>query len=163
MMDLSNYMTELLWILLADIGLIVAGFFAISGLFDKKWRERMREKDEQEERLLNLYKEEVVALRSKSDKQAVELKDLQITVAKISSENGLMKQILSQTDGDTKQFRQTAYDSMGRVKRMEAIIEKVEVLNLSLLENNRTLVSEIKELAKAINKSMVQVHKEVKG
>ena len=97
---------------------IIFGAIAIYGLFDKTSRERRKETDGAEDRLINLLKAEVAELTKKVDKQDDDIQILSLEVEKLKKENHVLSTVLQGRDDSTRKFQDDAYLAFEQIKTM---------------------------------------------
>jgi predicted RNase H-like nuclease (RuvC/YqgF family) len=93
-------------------GLIIAGGIALYGLWDKSARERRKEVDGNEDRLIDLLKQTVDQLETKVNKQTTDIENLTKKVSDLERENETLIKVLQGRDDDTKKFQQQAFEAM---------------------------------------------------
>lgn len=100
MSAMSNF-PELLGLIAVEIG----GIFAVASLFDKKAKERRAQENEQEDRVISLFKEQVSTLSDRWETSQKEMKDLDGKVNRLEGENRLMRELLSNRDPGWQDFQ----------------------------------------------------------
>jgi hypothetical protein len=130
--------------------LFIGGFIAIWGLFDQKLRQRNSERDTQEDRIINLYKDEVSVMRDKLGNYDIELKTMRSELSRIGGENRLLRDLVTGKDKDTAAWRIRTEESM----HLTAEIAKLAVANGTkldaVLKENESTNKNIERLAVAI-------------
>ena len=145
---------------LSVITVEIIGLVAVYGLFDNKYRERQREKDEQEDRIIKLYQTEVEQLKNKLDTYEAELKLLRSDISKMSGENKIMRDLLTGRDMDTSAWRERTEKSMDLTteigmlavangKKMDACLQTVQTCSMMI----ERLAISIEKSTKAANTS----------
>lgn len=136
------------------ITLQVAGLIAIYGIFDSKYRERQKEQNAQEDRIISLYKTEVSALKEKLTTYDNDLKTMRNELSRLSGENTLLRDLLTGKDKDTAEWRGRTEDAM----QLVAEIGKLAVANGKKTDAAIKLQNEtnknIMTLAKSIDKHL---------
>lgn len=98
--------------IIAIVTLIVAGAFAVYGLWDKNARERRRESDTSEDRLIDLLKKTVDELEKKVNKQTTDIETLTKQMKHLEKENETLVKVLQGRDDQTQQFYKQMLDSI---------------------------------------------------
>lgn len=104
------------------IGLDIGGLLAIYGIFDKKQRERNKEADDLEDRMLKLYKTESEELNGKIKILTANLETLNIEHLKVLGENKTLKEIFQGTDKDTMDYRKQGYETFALAREMAKMV-----------------------------------------
>lgn len=106
----------------AVIILLIAGAVALYGLWDKKVKERQRDVDGSEDRLIDILKETVDQLEIKVDKQTKDIEMLTRQVQELTSERKTLLDILQGRDDQTQTFYKQANDSMAVVHETHDVV-----------------------------------------
>lgn len=133
----------------------VIGLVALWGLFDTRTKQRRKELDEQEDRLITLLKEEIsqlkksqeegeIRVREMSEKYTKELRDLRDKIIKVNGENEILKALLEGRDKTSLEFQKQGFEAIKRTERMEKTITI----------GFKTMNANIERLAKAIEKHL---------
>lgn len=144
------------WQLVALIlGSIIAGILALWGVFDQRTKQRRKEIDDQEDRLISLYKGEIDQLKKNqadqdqrinemSQKYEEDTKELIAKIARVNGENEIMKALLEGRDKTSLEFQRQGFAAIKRSERME------KVMNGGF----RSINENIERLAQAIEKHL---------
>ena len=131
----------------------IGGLIAVWGLFDQKLKARAKERDDQEDRIIELYKTEVGVLKTKVDTYDNELKSMRNELSRIWGENKLLLDLVTGQDKDTMVWR-------GRTEQAMKLIEEIGNLAVqngkkmdAVIDMNQTTTHNIERLAQAIEKS----------
>lgn len=139
---------------LSIIALQAGGFVAIYGVFDSKYRERQKEKDAQEDRIIELYKTEVGALKEKLQTYDTDLKLMRNELSRIGGENKLLRDLVTGQDKDTMAWRGRTEEAMNLIQE----IGKLAVANGkkmdAALEGIKTSSANVERLASSIEKHL---------
>lgn len=133
----------------------VAGLIALIGLLDQGIKQKRKETNEQEDRLIKLYKDEIDQLKKNQEQSEQELKDLRIQyetefkelnekIVKVNGENEIMKALLEGRDKTSLEFQKQGFAAIKRSERMEKLTTS----------GFTTMNSNIERLAKAIEKHL---------
>lgn len=136
-------------------GAIIAGIIALWGIFDQRAKQRRKELDDQEDRLINLYKAEIDQLKKNQEESEIqlnklnekyerEIKELRDKVVKVNGENEILKALLEGKDKNTLEFQKQGFDAMKRMQRMEK----------TTMTGFRTMNTNIERLARSIEKHL---------
>ena len=130
----------------------IGGLVSLWGLFDQKLKARSKERDDQEDRIIVLYKNEVEKLKGKLDGYDVELKVMRNELSRIGGENKLLRDLVTGQDKDTMAWR-------GRTEGAMKLIEEIGSLALgngkkmdAVIKINEVTTKNIERLAVAIEK-----------
>src|SRR5690606_36263906 len=104
---------------------VIAGGVALYGLWDKSARERRKDVNEEEDRLITLLQETVKELEKKVDKQGEEIATLTKKVTDLEHENDILVKVLQGRDEQTKEFYKQAYESMKITNETYKIVSKL--------------------------------------
>jgi len=127
--------------------LVVGGFFAIWGLFDKRLRDRDAEKTVVEDRVRELYKEESAELQKKVEKMEIEIK-------RLTTENEVITKIFQGRDTNTLEFQKQGFEVMKQfaiTNQMVAETHKIAIQNKNGLEK---MGKNIEKLVKTLEKHL---------
>lgn len=131
----------------------IGGLIAVWGLFDQKLKARSKQQDDQEDRIIELYKTEVGVLKTKVDTYDNELKSMRNELSRIGGENKLLRDLVTGQDKDTMAWR-------GRTEQAMKLIEEIGHLAVSngkkidaVVDMTKTTNHNIERLAQAIEKS----------
>lgn len=105
--------------------LVVAGGVALYGLWDKSSRERRKDVNEEEDRLITLLQETVKELEKKVVKQGQDIENLSKKVGDLEHENEILVKVLQGRDEQTKEFYKQAYESMKTTNETFKIVSKL--------------------------------------
>lgn len=106
-------------------GTVVAGLIAIIGVFDKQTKARLSEKDDLEQRIRELYKEESKAQDEKISTLIQKVDEQEKKIARVTAENALMKDLLQGKDAASLDFQQKGYLAMNEIAAQSAKMDKV--------------------------------------
>lgn len=141
------------------VTLEVAGLVAIYGIFDSKYKQREKEKDQQEDRIIALYKVEVGQLNERINAQDTTLQTMRTELASMSGENKLMRDLLTGRDADTAKWRTRTEESMTLISE----IGKLAVANGKKMDAALAGISQssqnIERLAVSIEKHLSMTEK----
>lgn len=136
-------------------GAFVVGCIALWGVFDSRTKQRRKELDDQEDRLMRLYKDEIDQLKKKqeesekqvsemSDKYTKEIRELRDKIVKVNGENEILKALLEGRDKTSIEFQKQGFDAIKRTQTIE------KTINVGF----KTMNANIERLAKAIEKHL---------
>lgn len=112
------------------------GIFAILGIFDRTARQRRKDGDEVEDRVITLLKEEVAALTKKVEEGVAWRRDAEIRMERVITENKTLRDILQGKDNSTKEYQKMGIEAMKRGERvereMQAMNKNIERLAVSI-------------------------------
>ena len=104
---------------------VVLGAVAVFGLWDKKAKERRKDVDGEEDRLIKLLKENVDNLIKKVDQQETDIKKLTKKVQDLEHENTLLVRVLQGRDEETQKFYQQAYEAIKTINNSHEILSSM--------------------------------------
>lgn len=117
-------------------GVIIAGALAVYGLWDKTARERKKDVDGSEDRLIDLLKQTVDALEKKVDKQTRDLEELTKKVDDLEKENETLVRVLQGRDDKMQEFYKQAFESMKLSRETHDVVttlaKNMEVTNSAI-------------------------------
>lgn len=151
---MENWITHIPTIIVA-LTLEVAGLIAIWGLFDARLKQRTKEKDELEERIAKLYKEEIAALNTKLDAQGDEIKKTQTDVVRLTGENKLMRELLTGQDKDSQAWR-------GRTEQAMILVQEVAKLSVQNGKKADAAIRGIEKVGKHVERLALAIEKHLK-
>lgn len=138
---------------LTAFGLVAAGAIALYGIFDKRKRDRDKEVQDQEDKLRNLYKEEIQTLTCRIDEQEKKGAVMDKQVQKVTIENKLLRDLVIGQDSVSKDFREKGLTAMQIVsKTHEAVIQSNE--------NSKLIMQSLEKLYLAIEKHLAVLQSE---
>lgn len=109
---ISQFSTQLL-----VLGAVIAGGIALYGVFDKKSRERRKDENKTEDRVIDLLQKEVEILSVKVEQQDRDIKELTKKVSALETENETLVKVLQGRDDMTQKFYKDAYIAMENIKK----------------------------------------------
>lgn len=133
--------------ILTFAGFWIGGLFAVWSLIDQKLKARSKERDEQEARIIELYKSEVAVLKDKVESYDQDFKKLRREFDKMSGQNSLMRDLLTGKDKETVAWRARTEDAMKLTKQ----------IGQSVLQNGKktdAVLKSVERLATAIEKHL---------
>jgi hypothetical protein len=91
---------------------IVVGGVAIFGIWDRKQRDRRKEVDGEEDRLIDILNKTVGELEKRVTKQDEDIRLLTKKVMELDHENSILIKVLQGRDEETQKFYKEAYEAM---------------------------------------------------
>ncbi len=138
------------WIVM--IGFFVFGAVAIYGLFDKRFKERSKEKtdelDKSEDRLIDVLQKTVTQLETKVNKQTADIEHLTQEVNELKRDNQKYIEIFQGRDSETKKFYESGYAAM---KLLNDTHDAVTTMAKSIEDTNKALQALIDLFGKSID------------
>lgn len=122
---------------MAVITLFVVGSVAVYGLFDKQIRERRKDGNASEDRLIDILKKTVDELETKVNKQTKDIDELTTEVNKLRIDNEKYLSILQGRDAETKEFYKQAFESMKLAHDTHDVVTTL-AKNMEVANNNTT-------------------------
>lgn len=114
------------------------GLVAIFGVFDTKFRDRRKEADGTEDRIIKLLQTEVGELTKKVDLQAQEIVMLRGEIGVVKTENVTLMKVLQGRDDRAEKFYAQSAESMALNKQTNEIV-------MALSEDMRKLIAVLQE------------------
>jgi hypothetical protein len=121
---------------------LVFGAVAIYGLFDKRQRERRKETDGSEDRLMDILSKTVTELQKKVDKQTSDIDGLIKEVGELKRDNEKYIKIFQGRDETTTKFYEQAFESMKLAKDTHDAVTTM-VKNMEVTNTNATKLIEL--------------------
>lgn len=106
------------------VPLSVIGVFAVVGIFDKQKRERKKEQDDADDRLIKLLQQTVTELETKVNKYDADIQNLTKAVTELKTKNQTLLDILQGRDENTQDFYKNANEAIGVAKETNGIVKK---------------------------------------
>lgn len=131
---ISQFSTQLI-----VLGAVIAGGIALYGVFDKKARERRKDENKTEDRVIDLLQKEVGILSKRVEQQDKDIKELTKKVTALETENDTLVRVLQGRDDMTQKFYKDAYIAMENIKK-----------TYDVAIGNNTHMTELIELMKKI-------------
>lgn len=131
----------------------VGGLVALWGLFDQKLKARSKERDDQEDRIIELYKTEVSVLKTKVDSYDIELKTMRNELSRIGGENKLLRDLVTGQDKDTMAWRGRTEDAMKLIEQIGHLAVQNGKKMDAVIQMSETTTKNVERLAQAIEKS----------
>lgn len=123
---------------LTAVTTIIFGAVAVYGLWDKKSKERKKELDGEEDRLISILQNTVKELEKKVNQQDADIKSLTLKVDALSIENHTLTKVLQGRDEETQKFYKEAYTAMRTVdesyNKLKSLEEVVKEKNHNISE-----------------------------
>jgi len=94
------------------VTLVVGGAVAVYGLWDKNVRDRRKDGDQSEDRLIDLLKKTVDELEKKVNQQAADIKVITTKMQHLEKENQTLVKVLQGRDDATQQFYRQMLESI---------------------------------------------------
>lgn len=127
------------------VGTVILGILFVLGLYDTKKKERNKDVDGQEDRLINLLKETEAELNKKlakqkeeHDKQTNELTEevhkLRGEVGELRKENNILTEVLQGRDKQTQLFYTKAFEAMEIGNKSYALLEAMSKTQTELMK-----------------------------
>ncbi len=133
------------WVVVAT--LIIAGVLVVIGLWDKKSKERKKETDGSEDRLIDILQKTVEELEKKVDKLTTQVDQQTKDIENLSRDKETYLSILQGRDGDTKEFFSQSRKSMEVVQSTHDV---VTTLATSIADTNTNMGKLIELLGKHV-------------
>lgn len=112
------------------VALAITGIFAVLGLVDRAWRDRSKESDAAEDRLRELYKEEISQLQTRLEGQDDKISKLEGKYNHLLSENKILKDLIMDKDEASNAHRQRVIKILNHttetIKMMEVQNQHIE-------------------------------------
>lgn len=106
---------------LSFAGFVVMGALALYGNFDSRKRERQKDENATEDRVINLLKQEVEQLTKKVGEQGKDIEKLTTKVTALERENETLVKVLQGRDEQTQKFYSDAYVAMKEIGEIGSI------------------------------------------
>ncbi len=133
------------WVTLIAANLV--GAVMLLNLFDKGRRERNKENNLVDDRVISLLKEQISQLEKKSVEQGKNLETMQTELTKLGAENKLLKDLVQGRDPQTVDFQERGLVAIARVEEITAIAHENQKAILKVQQN-------IERLYKLIEKQL---------
>lgn len=98
--------------LVGIVSLIITGGFVIVSIFDKVRKQRVKEANEEDDRLIALLKDELDALKRKVDDLEIQGEERTERLEKLEARNELLEEIFQGRDEQTKEFMKKGFVAM---------------------------------------------------
>lgn len=136
---MENFFSQFeIYIAIATV--LVAGGVALYGLWDKSARDRRKQVDDEEDRLIEILSTTVKELEKKVDQQDKDIKALTKKVDDLESENNTLIRVLQGRDEDTKKFYEQAFETMKISRETHAIVVEIAHTKKDTNENMKKLI-----------------------
>lgn len=119
---------------------IVAGAVALYGLWDKSARDRRKQVDGEEDRLIEILSTTVKELEKKVDKQDADIKELTRKVNSLEHENDMLIKVLQGRDEQTQKFYEQAFETMKISRETHALVTQIAETKKDTNENIKKLL-----------------------
>jgi len=132
--------------------LIIFGLVALIGIFDRNMRDRRKETDAQEDRIIDLYKVEIEELNKSLAKTNKEIEILKAKMLKLETENSVMTKLIQGRDTEAIKYRERGIQTMDMALAMSG----------NIIENGESIkkcIKSIERLAKAIERHLQSIEK----
>lgn len=127
---------------MAIITFVIVGAFAVYGIWDKVKRDRQKDTDGTEDRLIDLLKKTVDELEKKVNKQTTDIAELTKKVTHLERENETLVRVLQGRDEQTKEFYKQAFDSMKLAQQTHDVVTTL-AKNMEVSNTNTTKLIEL--------------------
>lgn len=111
--------------IVAIIGVIIYGVFAVVSFFDKGRKDKEAEADKADERVIFLLKEQVTALEKKVAEQAKDIKDMTLKLEALIAENKTLREVLQGRDQATLAYQQKGLAVMETIPGIGKQIDEI--------------------------------------
>jgi len=139
------------------ITLVIGGVLVVIGLWDKKVKERKKETDGSEDRLIEILQTTVNELEKKVDQQTKDIEGLTKTVEELKRDNEKYIDIFKGRDGQTQQFYKEGFEAMKIANLTHDVVttmaESVKNTNENLKSTNENINKLIDLLGKHLEVS----------
>lgn len=148
---------------LGFLALIVGGAFALVGYLNPKGRQRVKELNDEEDRLLNLRKEHVEELTVLVAKLQATVEAQTAQLAELTTKYDVLAQVFQGRDEDSVRYRAEGRETMrivseGAVK-LDAVRAQIEQHNTEAIKFRKQHSEEIQRLYEAIQANTAEVGK----
>lgn len=145
------------------LGLVVLGIFALIGFLNPKVRERNKELNDTEDRLIKTLKDEVAVLTTKLDTLQETFHNQTLQVAELTTKYEVLAQVFQGRDEDSVRYRAEGRETMrivseGAVK-LDAVRAQIEQHNTEAIKFRKQHSEEIQKLYEAIQANTAEVGK----
>lgn len=107
------------WLVLT--GSAIIGILAIVGVFDWRQKANGKEADKLEDRIKELYREQISEQDRKIETLQQDVVNLKQKTVKLETENVILKDLLQGRDTDSKEYRERAQKSMDLIEKLSEI------------------------------------------
>jgi predicted RNase H-like nuclease (RuvC/YqgF family) len=129
------------------ISLVVFGAVAIYGLFDKRNKERTKEVNGSEDRLIDILQKTVSELETKVNKQSKDIENLTVEVHELKKDNEKYIKIFQGRDDATKEYQAKGLEAISKIDEMHNSMS-------TLVESIKNTNSAMEKLISLVGKSM---------
>ena len=108
------------------VAIIIIGVFFVLGIWDKTAKEKRKQIDGSEDRLIEILQKTVNEMEKKVEKQSADLELLTHKVEALEKENEVLIKVLQGRDEKTQEFYAKAFPAIDTINKSLQIIEKIE-------------------------------------
>lgn len=120
----------------------VVGAVAFYGLWDKTSRDRRKDGNASEDRLIDLLKKTVDELERKMNKQTIDIEELSKKITHLEKENETLVKVLQGRDEQTQTFYKQAVESMKVAAETHDVVSTL-AKNIEVTNTNTTKLIEL--------------------